>query len=277
MALLGAAWGCGGRSSKPAEPVPAVGTQDMKPLAPAMNLVAGESMRWQVSLRGIVGGEATFAVGDPGVLDGKSVVITRSRVETVGLVRAIKNVQDDVITHIDGETAKPVYHHADIVFGDRQAVIETRFSSARAAVAYQRKDRGLRRYVLRAPAGHALFDGHSVVLALRAWSAADGERSEFFVASGRRLWRNRVVVTGREKLKTKLGEFRAIRLDGVARRLKSNHELDPRKQPRQYTIWMSADDARRPLLVVGKTEYGDVRAELIEHQTPVGALAVTQN
>ena len=270
MAIV-ALTGCGGGAARapvtePAEPE--VIDQAPKALVADAHLVPGETLRFELSLRGIVGGEATLATGEPGTLDGREVVITRSRTETVGLVKAIKNVSDDVITHIDFANGAPVFHHADVTFGEKQAVIESHFDGAKVAVNYHRKGRAQRLYRMTVPAGQTLSDAHSVVAALRGWTPVLGERAYFFVASGRRLWRNNVIAATREEVTTSLGRFRALRIEGVGRRLRRNLAVDPRKRPRKFTIWITDDAERRPLRVVGRTEYGDVKAELIEHHIP---------
>jgi len=232
------------------------------------HVIPGETMRFELSLRGIVGGEATLATGEPGTVEGREVVITRSRTETVGLVKAIKDVSDDVITHIDLATGVPVYHHADVKFGDREAVIESHFDGSRVAVSYHRKDHSERVYLLKLPDGQTLFDAHSMVASLRGWTPTIGERAYFYVVSGRRLWQNNVIAATREEVRTAMGQFHAVRIDGVARRLRRNLSVDPSKKARKYTVWISDDAQRRPLRVVGTTEYGEVKAELIEHYVP---------
>lgn len=225
-------------------------------------------MRFKLSLRGVVGGEAMLATGEPGVLDGRDVVITRSRTETVGLVAAIKEIRDDVISHIEVVSGKPLYHHADIKFGAKEAVIETRFEGHRVAIDYTRKGRKQRTYRLSLPGGDTPLDPHSVLARLRGWNPADGEQAYFYVISGRRPWRNRITATRREEVRTALGSFRALRIDGVGQRLRRNFQVDSRKRPRKFTIWISDDLERRPLRVVGITEYGNVQAELVEHRLP---------
>ena len=46
---------------------------------------------------------------------------------------------------------------------------------------------------------------------------------------------------------------------------------DKTKSPREYTAWISDDARRLPLRVIAKTEYGDVRVELIDYQSPATA------
>jgi len=266
-----AALGCGGAgrasSADVGEPEPIV-DRTPRALEAKPHFIPGETMRFELSLRGIVGGEATLATGEPGTMDGREVVITRSRTETVGVVKAIKDVSDDVITHIDLGTGMPVYHHADVKFGDREAVIESRFEGSRVVVSYHRKGRSERHYLLKGHAGETVFDAHSMVASLRGWTPTVGERAYFYVVSGRRLWQNNVVAVTHEDVRTAMGAFHAIRIEGVARRLRSNLSVDPSKRARKYTVWISDDAQRRPLRVVGTTEFGEVKAELIDHHVP---------
>ena len=63
-------------------------------------------------------------------------------------------------------------------------------------------------------------------------------------------------------------EMRALRIDGAAAKVSSTLAADQQKKPRQYTVWISDDEQRLPLLVECKTEFGDVRAELVSYQSP---------
>jgi hypothetical protein len=132
----------------------------------------------------------------------------------------------------------------------------------------------IRRVVLHQamPGDQAAFDPHAVIGALRAWKPDEGQHAYFFVLVGRHLWQNTVRLTGREPMTTRMGRFEALRIDGVARRLTRDLREDRRKQPRYYTMWISDDESRLPILVKGKTEYGDVKAELVEYTPPAAAL-----
>jgi hypothetical protein len=242
--------------------------------------VAGEQMTYELSLRGILGGEATVAVGQPGVIEGKNVVIVRSRVESAGVVSVIREVRDDVTTWIDLETGRPIYLHADVKFGNRESIIETRFNRGRYGsfhVHFEPKGMPVRTLHQIMPARQAAFDGHSIMGVIRAWEAAEGDHAYFYVLAGQRLWLNTVRMTGRETIKTSLGRFPAVRIDGIAQRLTRTLREEHGKEPRHFSMWVSDDDDRKPLLIVGVTEFGDVRAELVDYQRPdLPAISATE-
>lgn len=231
----------------------------------------GERMTFELSLRGVVGGEATVAVGDPGVVDGEKILIIRSRTESTGVAAVIKEIRDEVTSWIELDSGLPVYHHADVKFGSKQAIIETYFNDGDPGsfnLHYERKGKGRRRVHQKMPSGQAAFNSHAILGAIRAWDGEPGSLCYFYVLASKRIWQNTLRMTGREKIKTELGRREAIRVDGVARRLRRSLKEDPRKDPREYTFWISDDEDRLPLLVVAKTEYGQVRAELIAYERP---------
>ena len=261
--------GAGGKASNDASP--SMGPPTALPVVGGV-FRPGESMRFELSLRGIVGGQASVAVGNPGRVDGKRVIIVRSRVESAGVVAVFKEVRDEVTTMIDLDTGLPLEHQAAVKFGPKEMTIQTKFAGGQAGsfdLAVMRPGSDARRMAHQSmPADSAAFDGHSVIGALRAWRAEEGQHAYFFALIGRHLWQNTVRLTGHERVRTRLGRFEALRIDGVARRLTRDLREDPKKPPRYYTLWMSDDDQHLPLLVTGKTEYGEVKAELIEYTAP---------
>jgi hypothetical protein len=267
------ALGCG--ASAPAHPVSVSGdTPAGPPQALSFEkpfIVAGEQLTFELSLRGIVGGEAVTVVGQPGTIEGKHVVIVRSRVESGGLVAIFKEVHDDVTTWIDVDSGYPVYLRADLKFGKKEQLVETRFADGAAGsfeVSSQDKGEDPQTVHQLMPSRETIFDSHAVVGAIRAWRARQGAMAYFYVLTGRHVWESTVRFTSRETVETALGKMRALRIDGVARRLNANLGVDPTKKPRQYTLWISDDGQRLPLLVEGKTEYGEVRAELVKYKSP---------
>ena len=42
-------------------------------------------------------------------------------------------------------------------------------------------------------------------------------------------------------------------------------ELDPKKDARYFSTWITADDERLPVLIAARTSYGDVRIELVRY------------
>jgi hypothetical protein len=237
-------------------------------------------MRFELSLRGILGGEAAVAVGQPGKVDGKRVVIVSSRVESAGVVAMFRQVRDEVTTQVHLDTGLPISQQAHVIFGTKESYLDTKFAGGQNGafevhVRTKLPGGGERERTHRQamPEDQAAFDPHAVIGTLRAWKPEDGQHAFFFVLVGRNLWQNTIRLTGREKLRTRMGQFNTLRIDGVAQRLTRQLREDKRKPLRTYTVWISDDDAHLPLLVTGKTEFGDVKAELVEYRAPAALSA----
>jgi hypothetical protein len=228
-------------------------------------------MTFEFSLHGVVGGEAVTVTGQPGTVAGKHVVIMRSRVESGGVLAFFQDVSDDVTTWIDADSGYPVYLRSDHKYGNRESQVETRFAGGAPGsfeLQYQGKDQRPHTYRQLMPPRATILDAHALVSAMRSWRARPGALAYFYVLAGRRVWENTVRFTGREMVSTGLGRMAAVRIDGVARRLTAALLADPEKKPRHFTVWISDDRKHLPLLAEGKTEYGEVRAELVRYQSP---------
>jgi hypothetical protein len=274
-AIFLAACGASGSGSRTLDETPA---PVRPPTALPVNgglFIPGETMRFELGLRGVVGGEASIAVGAPGVVDGRRTIIVRSRVESAGVVAMFKEIKDEIQTSVDLDTGLPVRLQGHVKFGKRESTIDAAFRLPEAKVpggydlTIQRVGAAAPRLVhMIMPGQQPAFDSHTVIGAMRAWRAEDGQYTYFYVLVGRHLWQNTVRMTGRERLRTKLGRFDAVRIEGVARRMTRALKEDKKKPPRSFTLWMSDDDARLPLRVEAKTEYGVVEATLVDYQAP---------
>lgn len=232
--------------------------------------IAGEQMDWKLSLRGIVGGHAQLAVGQPGNIDGRNVVIMRSRVESTGVAALIKKVSDDVKSWLDVDGASTRRMEAELRFGKKRSRVEVDFYRGGYDMMYHRRGRMARRWKQRLPAGLVAHEAHSVLAMLRAWHPADGAKAYFFAVGGRRIWYNVVQYKGKGTVLTSMGKRPAVRVEGVARRLYRSLRFNKKKKPRYYTLWISDDEQRLPLLLTAKTEYGQVKVELVSYRSKAG-------
>ena len=57
---------------------------------------------------GVLAGEAAFAVGEPGDVDGRPAITVRSRLASAGAFALIKDVRDEMTTVIDLERGLPL-------------------------------------------------------------------------------------------------------------------------------------------------------------------------
>ncbi len=272
--LLGLAGACGANSQSPLT-VESIALPETLPAqtmeASASFFIPGESMSFDISLRGVLGGTAVLGVGEPGVMDGRSVIIVQSLVQSAGVVVAIKEVRDQIFTWVDLDEGVVLKHEADSKFGKKEASIASDFGAGKAgrfAIDYQPKNGKMQRAVQKLPADAFAFDAHAILGRMRAWDPEDGDEESFFLLSGRRLWRSSMRVGAHETITTTMGRRPAIRIDGVAQRVTRGLGDLKSKKPRNYSIWISDDASRLPLLVMAKTEYGDLRLELVDYSRP---------
>ncbi len=272
--LLGLLGACGANSQSPLsvesiELPKELPSQTMQ--ASSSFFIPGEVMSFDISLRGVLGGTAVLGVGEPGIIDGRSAIVVQSLVQSAGLLVAIKEVRDQIFTWVDLDDGVVLKHEAQSKFGDKEATIETTLGGGKPgpfAIDYLPKNGKNQPAVQRLPADGYAFDIHAVLGRLRAWEPEDGDEQAFFLLSGRRLWRSSMRVGAHETISTTMGRRPAIRIDGVAQRVTRGLGDMQKKKPRNYSVWISDDASRLPLLVMAKTEYGDLRVELVEYTRP---------
>lgn len=276
LALLG--WlGCGGGGNGSAAPRRAeAGAPEMPAAASLVRLpstqpfyVSGETMSFELSYGGILTGRAVMAVGQPGHVDGRSILIVRSLFETAGAAKLLSAFRDNIDTRIDWNTGAPVEHRAESETKDRRAHAYTRFEGQRTLIEYQHDDKRKLELEVTLPEGEVMHDMHSVLGALRAWEPVPGGAIYFYSVSGRRVWRTELTLRGSETMRTAMGLRSALHFEGMSRRLKPKTlEPDPAKEPRAMSLWLSDDAHRMPLRVIAHTEYGQFQAELVSYQRP---------
>ncbi|MCP4447251.1 MAG: DUF3108 domain-containing protein [Myxococcales bacterium] len=272
--LLALGGACGANSQAPLS-VESIALPEVLPvetMQPSASLfIPGESMSFDISLRGVLGGTAVLGVGEPGVMDGRSVIIVQSLVRSAGVLVAIKQVRDQVFTWVDLDEGVVLKHEAQSKFGKKEASVDSDLGGGKTgpfAIDYKPKNGKVRHAKQKLPADAYAFDAHAILGRIRAWEPEDGDEKSFFLLSGRRLWRSSMRVGVHETITTTMGRRPAIRIDGVAQRVTRSLADLKSKKPRNYSIWISDDVSRLPLLVMAKTEYGDLRLELVEYRRP---------
>ena len=269
---------CGATESVPLAPaVPVFVDTTPKPLPGAQFYIPGEVMIFEFQFRGVVVGRAALAAGAPGVLAGRPTLIVRSELETVGVGKMIQVIHDDVTSWLDTEKGRSVRQRAEMIFGERDMVFDIRMAGQwvfieilRRGVKYQglRKRFARTRRQYRLPPGQIAFDSHSVLGALRAWKGHAGQKLFFYTVSGNRIWHTELEFKGEETKTIARGMYPAVRFEGTSQRVTYKMELDARQKPRTFTLWLSDDANRLPLLIEGHTEYGTAAIELIDYRKP---------
>jgi hypothetical protein len=73
------------------------------------------------------------------------------------------------------------------------------------------------------------------------------------------------VVGARESVVTELGQFAAVRFDGVSRRILRDGRWEPDGDIRNFALWVTDDADRVPVLMVARTDFGDIRMEIVDY------------
>jgi hypothetical protein len=286
FALALALASCGGKSktgsttpTSPDVPSETTGWSDKpiegRPQAQPPFVTPGERMTFNASIHGIDLATFGIGVGDVTEVDGKQVVPVQAGVQSSSIVSLMRKIDDTFTTWIDVKTGRPVTFKGHELGGMDDPVIEDTdvdFSTAgtgEVKVALTRADTGSTIEVQQKTT-EDLLDFQTFFLAMRSWDAPVGATMTADVLRSRYMWRTQLTVGGYENIVTQLGSLPAVRFDGVSRRLSREGEIDMSQGDRHYSIWVSDDADRVPLLLVAKTDYGDVKMEITDYTAGKG-------
>jgi|JI10StandDraft_1071094.scaffolds.fasta_scaffold12394_11 hypothetical protein len=263
------AFACGGAGEAldPVEPGPGATTETVPPSVPLAAVHPGEKMRFEVSLAGVLAGEASFATGDFGERDGRPTVVLSSSIRSAGALALVKDIRDEATTVLAIDGLEPLSTTATVKANPRDYTAETRFVDRVAEIEF-RPAKGPTQQLRYDFAGQVAHDAHSAMATLRVWQAPTGTTQTMWVLGGRRIWKVELTLGPTEVIHTFAGNQPAIRLDGRATRAHANLTVDPSRPPRTFSVWLSDDADRVPFRVVAATELGDVLIEMVEYSRP---------
>lgn len=243
-----------------------------KPNAVAANselgLNPGETMAFEVSLGGIVAGEAQLAVGQLGDFEGKPAIVVTSRAATVGAADLLKHVVDEATSVIEVATGRPLKLDTNAETGDKQLTSHAVFTATRVEATYKRSDDAHPRTFKIDSGKQQVYEGHSAMAQLRGWRPSAGTTKSIFIVGGRRLWRVDVKLVGYETVGSALGNRRAVHFEGASYKARGNLTIESDKPGRTFQVWLSDDADRVPLKVTASTELGDIALTLTDYQRP---------
>lgn len=261
--LLGVLVGCAGADAMTSQP-PAPTAVTAEP-ADTLGLHPGETMAFEVHISGVLAGEAQLAVGQPGELEGRQVIVVKSRAATAGAAALIKQISDEATSVIDVGTGRPISLESLIVNGGKRTTASAKFSGGSAEVTYQRPTDPAPKTQKINFGNVVVNDAHTAMAQLRGWKATRGATRTVFVIGGRRLWRIDVTYAGEQTIGGTLGNRRAIMFEGKSFRAKPNMTIESSKPARTFTVWLSDDADRVPLKVTASTELGEITMDLTDY------------
>lgn len=230
-----------------------------------VGLYPGESMTFEITMGGVLAGEAALAVGQPGVVDGHRAIKVSSRIGSAGVFRMVKVIEDDLTSTIDLDTGLTFQIVADVQYGPAIYHADGQFNHAKVDLAWTRGDNHVN-YTHMDFGKLDATDAHSAMALMRTWEGKPGETRQLYVVGGRKIWRTEATWVGRETIGTRLGNQHVVRLDGTSQQV--NGDLSPQtdKKPRTFSVWMTDDADRVPVKVVAHTELGDVVIDLTGYE-----------
>ena len=230
----------------------------------------GEKLTYRISIQGVELAEFAIVVGQ----DAEGLVV-QSVARSTGVGALIKKVETQFISYIDAQTGKPRRFRSEERAGRKDATLER--SDARIA---ERQGDAISVLVRRGEGDGAaeqtetqkvhtadIWDLNAVMIALRQFEAPLGTKLAFETFRSRFVWKTELTVAKREQLSTELGRVSTLRFEGWGHGLRRDGELNDEPE-RRFSLWVSDDADRVPVLLVGVTDYGDIRMEITSYTPP---------
>lgn len=245
--------------------------------APRPPFVApGERIVSRLSMHGVDVATFTIVVGDVTEVDGRPAVVVQSGVASSPLVSMVREVSDNFTSWIDVETSRPLRFVSSELASPQDQLVEStesqpgKLADGRFPVVVTRADRPTQTEE-QVVGAFPLYDMNGYLMALRQWQEPEGTRATIDVIRSSMIWRTEVTMGAFETITTELGDLPALRIDGQSRRVGRNGQVEESSDTRKYSVWISDDADRVPLQLVARTDYGDLRMDIVEYAPGSGA------
>jgi hypothetical protein len=276
MAVLGSSLlACGNKSPTPTGPsVPAAEAAVFGAGPPLVT--PGERMTYRVVLRGVELAVMHIAVGDVVELGGKQTIVVQVHAKSVGLVQMLAAIDDTFTSWIDVTTGRSVRFTVDEYETNSKVNIEHTVADLAARTGDQVPITFALNDASPQPEPQKVrfpdvWDYNAFLVALRSWEGPAGTAAKIEVLRSRFLWAMDIKIGGKEKLPTDLGELPALRFDAHTFKLTRAGLRDTGSDARDMSIWVSDDNDRVPLKLTARTDYGDIKMEIVDYQPGTGA------
>jgi hypothetical protein len=261
--------------SKPAAPLATGGAGATAKLPDGPPLATpGERMSYRLEIGGIDLATYDIGIGDVMAFDGHRAIVVQSHAKSKPLVSMVRHIDQTFTSWIDVQTGRPLRWTAE----ERDAEGTVTEGTDASFIERAENQVPVEMQLLDQPALHELqkvtmpevWDYNALVIAMRAWEAKKGSTTNVEVMRGRYLWHVTMTVRGEEKVVTDMGEFPALRFDGLSYMLRRDGTRFPDPE-RNFSLWISNDDGRVPLQNVAQSDYGDIKMTLVDYQPGNGS------
>lgn len=232
-------------------------------------------MTYRVQLRGMELATMQIAVGDLTDVGGKQTIVVQVHAKSVGLANMIAAIDDTFTSWIDVTTGRSVRFAVDEFETNSKVNIEHTVADLAGRSGNQLPITFALNDATPQPEPQTVtlpdvWDYNSFLIALRSWEGPIGTSAKLEVMRSRFLWSMAIKIGGKEKLATELGELPALRFDAHTFKLTRTGAKDTTSDERDMSIWISDDNDRVPLQLVARTDYGDIKMEIVDYQPGTG-------
>jgi hypothetical protein len=195
--------------------------------------VEGEQLEYEMRVAGLTVGRVQIAVGNRGVIDGRSAVIVRSRATLAGAGTLLGEIDWELTTTIDIESGFAIEQTENVT-------IDAPWRDGR--------QESKKKWSI----DERHHNAHSAAGVLRGWFTAPGANDGVDVA----LFESLVPVTIADAARENVGDRPTVRYDGMLR------------SKFAFSVWITDDTSRVPVRLRAGSKLGNVEVDLVDYSAP---------
>jgi hypothetical protein len=246
-------------------------TETKFPAAGPPFLVPGEKMTYRVLAHDMTLAGFAIEVGKPKTVGDRQVIVVQAAAESTGVAAIVKPIKAEFATWLDAKSGEPIAFRVRETAGRDDEEVETNETR------FDELAEGKFPIVTTKPNGSEVVETQTLgqptkpidlitfLMAQRGWDGPDGDSHTIDVVRSRYMWRTVVTLTGRASIVTELGQLPAVKFVAKTSRLMRDGTLDKGTASRHFSVWISDDADRVPLLLVAESDYGDIRLEIVDY------------
>jgi hypothetical protein len=225
---------------------------------------SGELLTWDLELVFVKAGRLSIQVDRP--MTRGTILPLKARAQSTAAFANVKRLTAVALSWIDASTLRPERYHEE---GDEDGVrraLDVRLDAAGPTVTIEqrwRERKGSKAFERRGE----VLDTLSALYYLRGARLQPGERFCLDMVAAGRYWHvTGALASGRERVETPAGSFETVRVDAEA--VRADAPPGSKGRARQLHVWLTADERRLPVSMVGEIDAGPVSATLSSWRAP---------
>lgn len=224
-----------------------------------------EYLKWTIRWKGIEAASTEMVTGQAGEIGGKAAIIVYSRSQSSELANIFRDVRDELTSRVSLITGRPLSNESTLTEEGASELLQVKFGSEGYNASLRDGDESGAWTI---SSEGAVVDMHSFVARLRFWDGLPASGVRILMQSGRRHYRVDLAKGGQEVISTPMGQQTAIRIHGLATRLRFDGKQVVQAEERTFTVWRSEDGRYLPLRFETETRLGKVRGTLVDVRQP---------